>query len=55
MILNGRGYGHGVGLCQEGALVMAAKGFDFADIIQFYYSGVIIADINNAKITESDF
>jgi stage II sporulation protein D len=48
VILKGRGYGHGVGLCQEGAMVMATKGFIFRDIINFYYSGVIISDIKNA-------
>jgi stage II sporulation protein D len=45
--LEGRGYGHGVGLCQEGAMVMASKGFDFRQIIDFYYFGVIIDDIKN--------
>ncbi len=48
IILNGRGYGHGVGLCQEGAMVMASKGFDYKEIIGFYYFGVIISDIKNA-------
>jgi stage II sporulation protein D len=46
--LDGKGYGHGVGLCQEGAMVMAQKGFDFRQIINFYYEGVIVSDINNA-------
>jgi stage II sporulation protein D len=45
--LNGRGYGHGVGLCQEGAMAMAVKGFDYKQIIDFYYFGVIISDIAN--------
>ncbi len=48
VILQGRGYGHGVGLCQEGAMVMASKGFDFRKIISFYYSGTIVTDIKNA-------
>jgi stage II sporulation protein D len=48
VILKGRGYGHGVGLCQEGAMVMASKGFKYKDIINFYYSGVFISDIKNA-------
>lgn len=48
VILSGRGYGHGVGLCQEGAMTMALKGFRYKDIINFYYSGVIISDIKNA-------
>jgi stage II sporulation protein D len=48
VILKGRGYGHGVGLCQEGAMLMASKGFNYRQIINFYYSGVIISDIKNA-------
>ena len=54
IILKGRGYGHGVGLCQEGAMVMAAKGFNYKQIIDFYYSGVIISDIKNAVILPSN-
>jgi stage II sporulation protein D len=55
IILKGRGYGHGVGLCQEGAMVMAARGFKYSDIIRFYYSNVIIADIKNAKIIKNEY
>ncbi len=50
--LKGRGYGHGVGLCQEGAMVMASKGFKYSDIIKFYFSGVIITDIKNLRKTD---
>jgi stage II sporulation protein D len=32
VILNGRGYGHGVGLCQEGAMVMAGSGHNYIQI-----------------------
>lgn len=49
VIFRGRGYGHGVGLCQEGAMVMAEKGFNYRQIIDFYYSGVWITDIKNAN------
>ena len=38
-ILRGRGWGHGVGLCQIGAAVMAAKGFDYKQILHHYYPG----------------
>ena len=48
LMLRGRGYGHGVGLCQEGAMVMAEKGFSCKQIIDFYYKGVILTDIKNA-------
>ena len=43
VILTGRGYGHGVGLCQEGAMAMANKGHNFEEIIEFYYTGVKIS------------
>src|SRR5664279_5422587 len=48
IVLTGKGYGHGVGLCQEGAMMMATKGFKYPEIIRFYYTGVIISDIKNA-------
>ncbi len=48
LLLKGKGYGHGVGLCQEGAMAMAEKGFSYKQIIDFYYKGVIITDIKNA-------
>jgi stage II sporulation protein D len=50
IILKGRGYGHGVGLCQEGAIAMASKGFNYQQIIDFYYFDVLISDIKNAVI-----
>lgn len=40
--LEGRGWGHGVGLCQIGAAVMACKGFTYQQILSHYYSGAII-------------
>jgi stage II sporulation protein D len=48
VILYGKGYGHGVGLCQEGAMTMALKGYRYKDIINFYYARVSISDIKNA-------
>ena len=47
--LKGRGYGHGVGLCQEGAMAMASKGNTYKEIISFYYSGVVITELKNTK------
>jgi len=37
VVLNGKGFGHGVGLCQEGAMNMSRKGFDYQQILLFYY------------------
>lgn len=41
-ILNGKGWGHGVGLCQIGAAVMGAKGIAYNDILAHYYRGAEI-------------
>ncbi len=37
--LEGRGWGHGVGLCQIGAAVMATRGYGYRDILFHYYPG----------------
>lgn len=36
-VLYGAGWGHGVGLCQIGAAVMAAEGFDAEEIVRHYF------------------
>ena len=40
--LNGCGWGHGVGLCQIGAAVMATRGYTYREILQHYYPGAIL-------------
>ncbi len=40
--LHGAGWGHGVGLCQIGAAVMGARGYDFKQILNHYYPGAAI-------------
>jgi SpoIID/LytB domain protein len=39
VILEGKGWGHGVGLCQIGAAVMASKGYTYTEILEHYYPG----------------
>jgi SpoIID/LytB domain protein len=36
----GAGWGHGVGMCQTGAAMMALRGQNFVQILQHYYTGV---------------
>jgi len=36
-ILHGKGWGHGVGLCQIGAAVMGDQGIPYDEILSFYY------------------
>ncbi len=38
----GRGYGHGVGMSQRGAMEMAKQGFTYDEIVSFYYTGIEI-------------
>jgi len=45
IILNGRGYGHGVGLSQEGAMEMDRQGYSYKEIIKFYYQNVFIVSL----------
>ena len=40
--LYGAGWGHGVGLCQIGAAVMAQKGYTYQEILAHYYPNTII-------------
>jgi SpoIID/LytB domain protein len=41
-ILKGAGFGHGVGMCQTGAAIMALKGRRYNHILKHYYHGVRI-------------
>lgn len=45
VIFYGRGFGHGVGLSQEGAMRMAKMGFNYKQIISFYYQNVLLIDL----------
>ncbi|MBQ6254065.1 MAG: DUF4922 domain-containing protein [Bacteroidales bacterium] len=39
LILEGAGWGHGVGLCQIGAAVMGSRGYSCEEILRHYYPG----------------
>lgn len=39
---DGAGFGHGVGMCQTGAMGMAAKGLSHTEILTHYYKGVSV-------------
>lgn len=52
IIFRGRGYGHGIGLSQEGAMEMAKEGFSYSDILQFYYNQVKILNIDELPRAE---
>ena len=40
LVIEGRGFGHGVGMSQWGALAMARQGRSYDQILRHYYRGV---------------
>ena len=45
LIFKGRGFGHGVGMCQEGAMRMAKLGYKHQEVINFYYQKTQLIDL----------
>ena len=43
--INTKGYGHGVGLSQYGALGMAKEGYNYKEILEHYYVGVKLVNL----------
>jgi len=50
ILFKGKGYGHGVGLSQEGAMNMAKQGYNFRDIIHYYYKDVKIVKVQDIRL-----
>lgn len=46
VLFKGKGYGHGVGLCQEGAMRMSELKYSYKDILHFYYRNVHLVDLS---------
>lgn len=44
-VFAGKGWGHGVGLCQVGAYGMAVRGSDYRMILEHYYPGIALTKI----------
>jgi stage II sporulation protein D len=53
-VLEGRGYGHGVGMCQWGAAGLAKQGSDFRTILTRYYPGCEIQPLTTLKSRPDD-
>lgn len=51
----GKGFGHGVGLCQEGAMVRARTNINYSDILHFYYQDVFIIDKAELDYLKKEF
>jgi stage II sporulation protein D len=44
-VFQGLGWGHGVGLCQWGAYFMAKQGYNYKNILKYYYPGTDVSFI----------
>lgn len=45
VVIETKGYGHGVGMSQYGALAMSKKGYTYDEILKYYYQGVEISKL----------
>jgi stage II sporulation protein D len=50
----GRGFGHGVGLCQEGAIEMAEHGYSYKDILEAYYTGIHLIQLSSLNFFKAE-
>jgi stage II sporulation protein D len=48
--LKGRGYGHGVGMCQMGAIGRAQAGQRYTTILRAYYPGIAIVSVTTLEV-----
>lgn len=48
--VNGRGYGHGIGMSQWGARAMAAQGYGYQQILAHYYQGTMLSHLQVAEL-----
>lgn len=55
VILKGKGFGHGVGLCQEGAMRMAKLGYSYIEILHYYYEDVHMINLESLAFFKADF
>ncbi|HWY37997.1 MAG TPA: SpoIID/LytB domain-containing protein [Bacteroidia bacterium] len=47
VVFSGRGFGHGIGMCQEGAMRMTKLGYNYKDVLNFYYKDVHLIDLKD--------
>jgi len=54
VVFAGRGFGHGVGLCQEGAKRMAELGYSYTKILNYYYANVHLIRFSQLDFFKAD-
>jgi stage II sporulation protein D len=54
LLFKGRGFGHGVGMCQEGAMRMAKMGYKYPQVINFYYQNIQLIDLHKLNFFKDE-
>lgn len=54
LLFKGRGFGHGVGMCQEGAMRMAKIGYKYPEMINFYYQNIQLIDLHKLNFFKDE-
>lgn len=52
-LFTGRGFGHGVGMCQVGSYGMAQRGHSYREILTHYYTGIELGRVRGDKTAAS--
>jgi stage II sporulation protein D len=47
VVVHGYGFGHGVGMAQQGAMLMGKAGFDWKEILDFYFKDLAFESVQN--------
>lgn len=54
ILFMGKGYGHGLGMCQEGAMRMSKQGYTYEQILHFYYKNIQIIDMKKLSFFKDE-
>lgn len=54
ILFKGRGYGHGLGMCQEGAMRMSKTGYSYTQILNFYYKNIQLIDLHKLSFFKDE-
>jgi stage II sporulation protein D len=54
ILFSGRGYGHGLGMCQEGAMAMGKRGYNYEQILNFYYQNILLIDLHKLSFFKDE-
>jgi stage II sporulation protein D len=54
VLFKGKGYGHGLGMCQEGAMRMSKSGYTYTEILNFYYKNIQLIDLHKLSFFKDE-